>query len=105
MGDITGKGKWQAVVQLRLAEETRSDVAHVGLFELVVLATHLIDADIVERRDDLLYIEAHSDKAVNEVLVVTLVCCEFDLFLVLFGLLGLALDGFCCSTPTCTIVN
>ena len=58
---------------LCLAEQPCSDVAHVRLFELVVLATIAVDADVFESVDDGLNIEAHSDEAVYEILVVAVV--------------------------------
>jgi hypothetical protein len=58
---------------LRLAKETSSDIAHISLLEFVVLATHLVDADVLECGDDSLDIEAHGDEAVDELLVVSVV--------------------------------
>jgi hypothetical protein len=58
---------------LSLAEEASGDVAHVGLLQLVVLATHLIDADIFEGGDDSLDVKAHGDETVDELFVVSVV--------------------------------
>jgi hypothetical protein len=58
---------------LRFAKQPGGDVAHVGFLELVVLATHLINPDVFKRGDDVLDVEAHGDKAVDELLVVAVV--------------------------------
>lgn len=58
---------------LSLAKEARSDVAHICLLQFVILATHPIDADVLERGDDSFDIESHGDEAVDQLLVVALV--------------------------------
>jgi hypothetical protein len=56
-----------------LAEKSRGDVAHVRLFELVVLAVHAVDTDVFECSDDGWDVEAHGDESVNEVFVIPVI--------------------------------
>lgn len=58
---------------LRLAEQARSDIAHICLLQFVVFATHLIDADKLECAYDGLDVKTHGDKAIDELLIVTVI--------------------------------
>lgn len=58
---------------LRLAKETGGDIAHVSLLQLVVLATHFVNADVFECGYYGFYVEAHSDESIDELLVVSVV--------------------------------
>ena len=62
----------------RFSEQPGRDVAHVSLFELVVLTFILIDTDELEGRNDAVDIEAHVHESVDEILVVALVAVIAD---------------------------
>lgn len=70
-----------AIVHLRLVEQPGRDVAHVGFLELVVLAAHFVDADVLEGADNAFYVEAHSDEAVNEIFVVPVIAVSISIAL------------------------
>lgn len=56
-----------------LAEETGSDVTHVCFFQLVIIAVHGVDTDVLEGGDDPRNVEAHAAETINEILVVALI--------------------------------
>jgi hypothetical protein len=56
-----------------LVEQPGRDVAHVCLLELVVLAVHAVDTDVLECGDNCWDIEAHGDESIDEIFVVAVV--------------------------------
>ena len=62
----------------RFSEQPGGDVAHVSLFELVVLTFILINPNELEGGNDAVDIEAHVDESVDEILVVALVAIVAD---------------------------
>jgi hypothetical protein len=58
---------------LCLTKKTGSDVAHVSLLQFVVLAAHLVDADVLECGDYGFYVETHGDEPIDKLLVVSVV--------------------------------
>ncbi len=57
----------------RLVKQARGNVTHVGFFELVVFATHFVDANIFECSDDSLNVESHGNETIYEVLVISMI--------------------------------
>lgn len=95
-----GKETCDNTISSCLAEQTGSDVTHVGFFQLVVFTAHPIDTNILESGDDGFDIETHGDESVDELLVVAFVRGKLVLLLLFPSLEVLPLDRFSCSTST-----
>lgn len=63
----------RGLASLCLVKQTGGDVAHVFLFQLVVLAFVPIDADVLESSNDSGNVKAHGSKAIDELLVIATV--------------------------------
>ena len=58
---------------LLLAKESGGDISHVSFLQLVVLATVLIDANVIERLHHSVHVKSHVDEAIDQIFAVALI--------------------------------
>lgn len=57
----------------RLAKQSSRDIPHVCFLELIILPIISVDVDVVECLHNSINVEAHVNKAVNQIFVIALV--------------------------------
>lgn len=57
----------------RLAKQSSRDITHVCFLELIIFPIISVDVDVVKCLDHSINVEAHVNKAVNQILVIALV--------------------------------